>query len=308
MIRALRSLKGFISWAEISNLRGVKAARKYLAEIGWLLPLESPHWHRQRWKATAVINLTWPGLTGEGKVRTKLPPRKAQSMPELPPPESNKELPSGFRNQKLDSPERAGVQTGEEKRPSLADVKLADLLNFSRTEELYRQAVARGWINHSENQALNWIGAAVRAKSVAGDPVRVFVAIVRKGLWHHITQEQEERARTALHRYREAKPDLFRLTGPFFASSGQAAKVSHSGHDLPRFPTMFHRPAGTTQGVDISQQSQASNGEKRSLQMCSTVFPTAKKNRLFGSPVRASLDIAAQAYQLVSPPFFDTPS
>jgi len=265
------------------NLRGVKAARKYLAEIGWLLPAESPHWHRQRWGATAVINLTWPGLSKEGKVRTKLPPRKARSMPKLPPPESNKELPyRESRNQKPDSSERPGVQIGEEKRPSLANIQLDDLLNFSRTEELYRQAVTRQWIIHSENQALNWIGAAVRAKTVAGDPVRVFVAIVRKGLWHHITQEQEERARTALHRYREAKPDLFRLTDPLFASSEQAAKVSRSGHEVACFPTMFHAPAGSTRGVDISERNQTSNREKGPGLKCSTAFPTAKQSCCLG--------------------------
>jgi hypothetical protein len=58
---------------------------------------------------------------------------------------------------------------------------------------------------------LNWLAAALRANSVRdGDPVRVFVAIVRRGLWSHITQAQEERARVALARFREVDPGRFR--------------------------------------------------------------------------------------------------
>jgi len=91
------------------------------------------------------------------------------------------------------------------------NIKLEDLLQFSRTEELYRQAVARGLVEHSEHQVLNWLGAAVRAKSVPGDPVKVFAGIVRKKLWQYITHEQEDRARKALHRYREMTPSFFLL-------------------------------------------------------------------------------------------------
>ncbi len=96
-------------------------------------------------------------------------------------------------------------------RPTIRNVRLEDLQSFSHTEELYWQAVERRVIEHSENNALNWLAAAVRAKSVRdGDPVRVFVGIVRRRLWSHVTQEQEERARQALARYREEDPRRFR--------------------------------------------------------------------------------------------------
>jgi hypothetical protein len=108
-------------------------------------------------------------------------------------------------------PEPSGVKTEKPGKPSIANIKLEDLVRFSRTEELYRQAVATGLVQHSENQVLNWIGAAVRAKTVAGDPVRVFAGIVRKKLWRYITQEQEDRARSALRRYREENPACFML-------------------------------------------------------------------------------------------------
>jgi hypothetical protein len=158
-----------------------------------------------------VVNLTWGGPVRKGAIESA--PRKQESTPQFAPPESNKKLPSGSRYQKLTGPERPGVKNGEGKGPSIRNIQLEDLLSFSRTEELYRQAVGIGLIKHSENQALNWLGAAVRAKSVAGDPVRVFAGIVRKGLWQNITQEQEERARTALCRYREVNPGFFFLEG-----------------------------------------------------------------------------------------------
>jgi hypothetical protein len=141
-------------------------------------------------------------------VASESPPRRALSTTELPPPDIKQETPSESRNQKL-TPERSGVKTEGEGKPSIKNIKLEDLLRFSRTEELYRQAVTAGWVKHSENQALNWLGAAVRAKTVAGDSVRIFAGIVRKKLWHHITQEQEDRARKALVRYRDRNPDLF---------------------------------------------------------------------------------------------------
>jgi hypothetical protein len=193
------------------NIRGVKAARKYLAEISWLERAESDHWHKQRWGGTAIVNLAWPGLTGDGRVKRELPPRPSLSTTKLPPPESNNKLPSESRNQKLTVPERSGVKNEGRERPTIANIQLEDLIRFSRTEALYRQAIAQGLVEHSENQVLNWIGAAVRAKSVVGNPVRVFAGIVRKKLWRYITQEQEDHARKALSRYRETNPDYFRL-------------------------------------------------------------------------------------------------
>ena len=87
------------------------------------------------------------------------------------------------------------------------DVKREDLENFSRTEALYEQAVWAGWVERSEARFLAWFAAAVRAKSAggAGNPVRIFNGIVRRGLWHHVTQAEEDRARQAIARYRDGR-------------------------------------------------------------------------------------------------------
>jgi hypothetical protein len=194
------------------NARNVKAARQYLVSIGWLTTLESPHWHRQRYGKTAVLNLTWGNARTAKERRPESPPRAVLSTTELPPPESHKELPSEYTNQKLTSRERSGglrPKRGGE-GPSLRNVTLNDLSLFSRTEALYREALRAKLLTHSESNVLNWIGAAVRARSVGCDPVRVFLGIVKKGLWHHITLTDEDRARRALHHYRDKNPGLFR--------------------------------------------------------------------------------------------------
>jgi hypothetical protein len=190
--------------------RGVKAARKELTQIGWLERAESDHWHRQRWGATVVVNLAWYGTVGGEKAKCESPPRREFSTSELPPPESNKKLLTESRYQKLGH-EPFGVKKGEGEKPTIANIRMEDLLQFSRCEALYRQAVGMGLIEHSENQVLNWLGAAVRAKSVGGDSVKVFAGIVRKGLWRYITQDQEDQARRALIRYREMNPGCFRV-------------------------------------------------------------------------------------------------
>ena len=85
-------------------------------------------------------------------------------------------------------------------------MKPLDLQDYFRTEELYRQAVARQLVEDSESSFLNWVSAAVRAKTCgAQDPVRVFVGIVRAKLWTHISQADEDRARAAIRRYREGQ-------------------------------------------------------------------------------------------------------
>jgi hypothetical protein len=70
-------------------------------------------------------------------------------------------------------------------------------------EALFEQTVRARWINASEANHLNWLGAAVRATTTpTRDPVRVFVSIVKRRDWHLITNAHEERARLASQRFR----------------------------------------------------------------------------------------------------------
>lgn len=76
-----------------------------------------------------------------------------------------------------------------------------DLMRTSTVLMLFTQAVEVGWLTNTEANRLRFIAAAIRSKRVGVDPVKVFVAIVRRGLWHHITQQEEDQARASLVRY-----------------------------------------------------------------------------------------------------------
>jgi hypothetical protein len=218
--------------------RAARYARAELVGLGWIgRDVHSYQRKLNRDGAYFEINLSWrcPGSAGRcappnvgnpgpgESRRTRLDTvpasagdrtiaaRRAKTRPEIAPPLRRPETPNGFKDQGTRRAEPPGVSTEPGgRKPTLRDVRVEDLRCFRRTEELYWQAVETGLITHSETNALNWLGAAVRATSVDGDAARVFVGIVRRGLWTNTTHEQEERARRALVRYREKEPGRFR--------------------------------------------------------------------------------------------------
>jgi len=95
--------------------------------------------------------------------------------------------------------------------PNIRDVRVEDLKNFGRVEELYRQAVRVKLIEASEAGVVNFISAAARAARVTGDAPRVFIGIVKRKLWNHITAQDEDRALGALRKFRAYNPDRFRI-------------------------------------------------------------------------------------------------
>src|SRR5262249_30501739 len=208
-------------------------ARAELVRLGWIGRDEGSHQRKlNRDGAYFQIDLAWrlPPRAGEGSrasrserrgdaahatgmPRTAFAPRATESVRRFAPPRERLETPNGSKDQKTRGADPAGVSSKESGagRPTLRDIRREDLGSCARMEELYWQAVRKGSRRHSENTALNWLAAAVRANSVrGGDSVRVFVGIVRRGLWSHITQAQEERARVALARFREVDPGRFR--------------------------------------------------------------------------------------------------
>jgi hypothetical protein len=111
------------------------------------------------------------------------------------------------------------VEPGVSKGPDIREVTPNDLTRLGRLETLFAQAVRRGLIAGTDSDALNFVAAAVRAIAANdASPERVFMGIVRKKLWHHVTLAQEERARAALARYRESRPHAFRA--PSLVASG----------------------------------------------------------------------------------------
>ena len=200
---------GWISKDTLSRQRKLNRDGAYfLIDLAWSLP-------REQREATPVVN-------GD-KTAAEFAPLISEIAPVFAPPIENKET-SIERNQDPKTHETepfvAGVcvQEGEGTQaneaalpPSLNRIVVEDLRRFSRLESLYFAAIDRGWLRGSEAMALNFVAAAARAREIGHDPARLFVSLVQRGLWPHITQAQEEYARRALQRWREDHPDGFRV-------------------------------------------------------------------------------------------------
>jgi hypothetical protein len=225
-VRGVGTVKA--SWiAEVMkvSLRSVKAARKELIALGFITKdTGSVQRKLNRDGAYFRINLAWGGrpggvasrskqsVTGRGQrvAKAGIAHRGVRNSPAFAPPMEEKKTPYGSKDQKAWTAKPSGVSSKPERagEPNLRNVQREDLMSYSRTESLYRQAVKASWVKDSEASLLNWVSAAVRAKSCrARDPVRVFVGIVKRGLWSHITDADEERARRAIVRYRDQARD-----------------------------------------------------------------------------------------------------
>ena len=221
------------------TIRSVRTARAELLELGLITP-DTTKYQRKLNKDGAyfTINLSWEEskktervFNRKGRVETsndleaekvpvdnsfqpsvKISPLLIKKSTEISPPYRNKISSNEFRNQKTQSKasNSSGVfskREGEGRiltRPTIKNVQKADLDQFSRCDELYQQACKLGLVRPSEASYLNWFGAAIRAKTAkVNDPVKVFMGILKKNLWMNITQDQEDRARLAIKKYRK---------------------------------------------------------------------------------------------------------
>ena len=142
-------------------------------------------------------------------------PLQAEKCPQFAPPIEKPETPNGSKNQKPRFAEAGvcranGIREAKArnetvhikvKNPTLRNIQFEDLRRVPTLKMLFHQAVLAKWLADSEANFRNFVAAAVRATRIqCSDPVRVFVAIVRRQLWHHITQEQEDRAAEVIRR------------------------------------------------------------------------------------------------------------
>ena len=192
------------------SLRAVKAARATLVSMDLITRDEGSTQRKlNRDGAYFELNLAWSA--------SRSAPRTSSIDVESAPPMERLGTPSDLEDQRT---AQAGVLSG----PELRNVQREDLERFARMETLFWQAVDMRWLRESEMDALNFLAAAVRARfGKARDPVRVFVAIVKRGLWTHITCAEEERARVALARHRERFPTAFRERPRALAQEWRAA-------------------------------------------------------------------------------------
>lgn len=198
------------------SLRGVKASRKELIALGWLIRKEAPQWRLNRGGLSVEINLAWSVPRHEELVSEFAPPPTPTCTASAP-PDSDKELSFGeSKNQKpAPLPGRGAGQTGfsnsesETKKepetkqalpkPTLRDVTREDLRDTSRLLDLHAQAVEGGLVGSSERERLLFIAAAEHARSIGKkNPPGLFIRLVCSKLWSFITQDDEDRANARL--------------------------------------------------------------------------------------------------------------
>ena len=207
------------SWlADIMGLseRSVRYAQLELRSLGWIgKDTGSKQWKLNRHGAWFCINLEWAPVaksgvafeTGEGALDCVPIARPTpESCTPVAPLKEDRKTPSESKDRRTASglcktdakpnPKISPPKSATLPAPTLRDIRREDLHSEGRLRELFAQAVAKGWVKNCQADALNFFGAAVRARNAGnGDPVRIFVSLVRRRLWNHITQAQEDEAR-----------------------------------------------------------------------------------------------------------------
>lgn len=176
--------------------RNVKAARKSLEVMGVLIRVATPQFVMNRYGLAVRLNLAWEGPLQ----KRRTPPRPALSTTQSPRPRETGISSSGrSENQELGSPNPPGVRKRTGRGPSLSRVLATDLRDPKRLLLLLEQARKRGYIGGSESERLKFFAAAEHARRYARKSVEgLFVSVVRRGLWHHLTLADEDRARRAV--------------------------------------------------------------------------------------------------------------
>lgn len=178
------------------DARNVKAARSWLAEIGWLSRQVRDQWHLNRYGGAVGVELQWEG-------HPKSSPPVVAFDTKSPPPESDRKLLTESENQKPAVAVRTGVLNSDRGRgPTLVDVKREDLGSIVRLTKLHREAVSKGLARGGEAGILVFAGAAVHAvRTAKRNPCGLFATIVRRGMWYVVTQADEDHARRKLAGY-----------------------------------------------------------------------------------------------------------
>jgi hypothetical protein len=196
------------------NASNVKAARTYLVRLGWLIPLETCQRVKNRYGQWMVINLTWDpkadtvvipcGKPIKADPKPQ-PPTALSTLKSHPPKDINqKPLRENTKNQNPALSRLAGVWIREEKlgEPRLRHIIPEDLRDTGRLLALFEEAQAQGLIGGSEHERLTFVATAERACLVGStNPCGFFAQLIRRGLWHFVTQDHEDAAHERLKAY-----------------------------------------------------------------------------------------------------------
>jgi hypothetical protein len=231
------------------GLRRVKEARRELIAMGWLIPLDAGQWELNRWGAHVRINLEWSRLDTIAASPGLAPPAAGSGTESAPLESDRKPL-----RESRDQEPAVGGQTGlfnvgqEEKaeelaprpepvtmaapsvvpsgaaleakvapaeRPDLCNVLPQDLRDTGRLLDLYEQAVGQGLAARSEWCRLRFVAAAEHARVIGTkNPCGLFVRLVKGGLWHFATHDDEVAASVRLRRHLHGEGPRSSSQGP----------------------------------------------------------------------------------------------
>jgi hypothetical protein len=195
------------------SVRAVKHARAELVELGWIEAEPSDQWSMNRWGRAFRIDLGWEAPKPERDIITvrqasasSSPPRTEIGASSSPPDLHQDPLPEREENQDPASGRPAkpgasleGTMAKTLPAPKLADIRIEDLTDISRTLDLHRQAVAKGLVTNSERDVLRFVALAEHARQVGkANPPGLFAALLRRQAWNFITQGEEDAARRRL--------------------------------------------------------------------------------------------------------------
>lgn len=181
------------------DVRNVKAARKALVGIGWLIVEPTGQVELNRWGPRLRVNLAWSNRDLPGT--EPAPPLRAGIIAESPPPKENRNLATRLENQ-----ERASQRGPGADAPTMRRLNLRDLHEPRRLRLLHAEASAAGLVPAGEAGKLAFFSAAARALRVGDrNPCGLFATLVRRGLWHFGTLDDEDRARAWLRTLRAAE-------------------------------------------------------------------------------------------------------
>jgi hypothetical protein len=227
------------------DLRSVKAARKHLVAIGWLQTVLTPQRLCNRWGTYTRISLSWTRAALEQAAADRAAPPSCASPPPaefcttgLPPLHKEHTEPfQEFQHQQPAPPAEATLsapplhpadptpdgQTGVEQQgkdqtrnptlpPTLQHIIPEDLRDTARLLALFEQAQRQGLIGKGDSARLTFVATAEHARVIGStNPCGLLAALIRRQLWHYVTESDEDTASTRLkeHLYgqsRQSKP------------------------------------------------------------------------------------------------------
>ena len=199
------------------NAKRVNLERARLIAEGWFRRLPTPQRVRNRWGEWVALNLTPSELPQEPVDNStpdgsKVQPPLSDSAPKLQPPLKEPVPPAELEeNQALsqgDQKPGASQPPQHLKEPTWDNILLADLTDDDRSMALFQQAVDRGFLTPATHDQVEFFTAIVHTTHVAlTNPGGFLRVIVEQGLWHHLTNTEEDAALKRLNRYLESHTD-----------------------------------------------------------------------------------------------------